>query len=196
MKLHLGCFDQPIEGWHNTDVTPHLVVSRLPFVPRALALLGLMDPRRLDQHRAGVFREVRYLDVGRRFPFDDGEVEAVYSSHVLEHLPRSAAVNLVRESRRVLRPGGVFRIAVPDLDRLVAAYSPEDPDGWMELLLETSQPRAKNRHHWMYNAVSLRALLAGAGFREITRREYREGECPDVERVDIRPDSLFMEAKK
>jgi hypothetical protein len=48
----------------------------------------------------------------------------------------------------------------------------------------------------MYNQSSLEALLRRAGFRDIKRREYREGRCPDVARIETRRWSLFMEAIK
>jgi hypothetical protein len=47
----------------------------------------------------------------------------------------------------------------------------------------------------MYNEVSLGRLLLESGFREPRRCAYRQGRCPDLERVDNRPDeTLFMEA--
>ena len=37
--LHLGCFDRPIPGWVNTDITPHLFIARVPLLPRAMHAL-------------------------------------------------------------------------------------------------------------------------------------------------------------
>jgi hypothetical protein len=48
----------------------------------------------------------------------------------------------------------------------------------------------------MYNFESLRSLLAAAGFSDVTRRSYRQGVCPDLDRLDNRPASLFVEAVK
>lgn len=136
------------------------------------------------------------LDVTKRFPYRDGEFEAVYSSHVLEHIPPADAARCMREVYRVLAPGGVARIAVPDLDLRIRSYDPEKADEWFERLLETRQTRSKNRHHWMYNEVSLRKLFRDAGFSEIHRCEYRVGRCPDVEIMDHRPGSLILEGIK
>ena len=61
-------------------------------------------------------------DLRRGIPFPDGSVDAVYHSHVLEHIDRSAVPGCLAEIRRVLRIGGVHRIVVPDLELVVRNY--------------------------------------------------------------------------
>ena len=64
-------------------------------------------------------------------PFGDGTMDAVYSSHCVEHLlPADFAAFLV-EARRCLRPGGVLRIVCPDMDMLFDAYERGDQD-WFD----------------------------------------------------------------
>lgn len=65
---------------------------------------------------------VHAVDLAVPLPFPDAHFEVVYHSHVLEHLPRSAAPSALREQRRVLRPGGVLRVAVPDLEQSARNY--------------------------------------------------------------------------
>ena len=61
--------------------------------------------------------------------FADGSVEEVYASHVLEHLShRDELPCALREIARVLRPGGLFRLSVPDFDQLVRLYLRPDFD--------------------------------------------------------------------
>jgi predicted SAM-dependent methyltransferase len=121
----------------------------------------------------------------------------VFSSHLLEHLPPDIARNCLRESHRVLGSGGVIRVGVPDLDLLVARYSPTEADDFVYRVFESRQSRDKNRHHWMYNEHSLAAALTEAGFTDPVRRSYRVGACPDLGVLDNRPDeTLFMEAVK
>lgn len=55
-------------------------------------------------------------------PFEDGAFEVVYHSHVLEHFPKDKAGLFLTECGRVLKPGGIIRIAVPDLERIAANY--------------------------------------------------------------------------
>ena len=194
-KLHIGCFDVVHDGWLNTDVTPHMAIARVPALARALHAGGILSDERWAAHESGAFRRVRYLDITRPFPFRDSSVDAVLASHVLEHLTRQEAADCVREIHRVLRPGGVLRVAVPDLDEVIAAYDPRDPDSFLFGLLQgTERSTSRHRHWWNYNETSMHALLTGAGFARVTRREFQEGLCPDLDRVDTRPASLFMEA--
>lgn len=195
-RLHLGCFDRPIPGWINTDVTPHLWVARIPGLASLLWTLGRISDRRYDQHRDGIFRRVRYLNVAKKFPYPDDSFAAVFSSHLLEHLGPVDARRCLSEILRTLQPGGVCRIAVPDLDLIVDSYHPTEPDVFLKKLFEPSQ-RQKNTHHWLYNSHSLIVLLLQTGFRKAYRCDYRQGQCPDLDALDNRPEiSLYVEAIK
>lgn len=66
--------------------------------------------------------EVESLDSRLHLPFADGTVDLAYSSHMLEHLSRDDARSFVQECFRVLRPGGIARIVVPDLEGIVRSY--------------------------------------------------------------------------
>lgn len=194
-KLHLGCFDCPASSWINTDITPHIWVARIPGFATLFFHLGLIGAERYKQHRQRVFRNIRYMNVAKRFPYPANSFDAIFSSHMLEHLHPQQAQSCLSEILRTLRPGGVCRIVVPDLDLLVRNYDPERPDVFLEKLYEPSR-RRKNSHHWLYNGNSLITLLYQVGFREAYRCNYREGSCPDVEILDNRPESLFVEGLK
>ena len=171
------------------------MVARVPGLPRALRAAGLISDERWEGYRAGDFRRIAYLDLTRPFPFRDSSIDAVLASHVLEHLTFDEARACVAEIRRVLIPGGVLRVAVPDLDTVVAGYDPRDPDAFLDGLLQgRERSTSRHRHWWNYNETSMGRLLESAGFATVERREYQHGLCPDVERVDTRPGSLFMEA--
>ena len=196
VKLQIGSFDVPLTGWYNTDITPHIFLARIPLLPTIVHSAGGMDDARFRQHRAGLFRRVHYLNVLKRFPFADGTVEAVYSSHMLYNLSPDGALFSSKEVHRVLRPGGVFRLALIDLDALVGCYDPKSPEQFLDVLYQPSIKGKKNHMQWSYNAVSLKRLLNTAGFDDVQRVGYRQGRCPDVEWIDHRPDSLFMEGVK
>jgi predicted SAM-dependent methyltransferase len=55
-------------------------------------------------------------------PFENESFNAVYHSHVLEHFSKSDGLKLLKECYRVLKPGGVLRIAVPDLEQIARSY--------------------------------------------------------------------------
>lgn len=67
-------------------------------------------------------REVMVVDVRKGLPFADRIFDAVYCSHVLEHLDRSAARDLLAQMHRVLAPGGTIRVVVPDLEAIAREY--------------------------------------------------------------------------
>lgn len=61
-------------------------------------------------------------DASQPLPFEDNTADMTYCSHILEHLPRQVAPQLVGECLRVLKPGGVARFVVPDLETLARLY--------------------------------------------------------------------------
>jgi predicted SAM-dependent methyltransferase len=193
-RLQLGAFDQGLENWVNTDITPHLFVAKVRGFALLLHKVGLLSEHRYGQHRAGIFARLWYLNVARKFRFPNEAFDYVYSSHVLEHLHPNEARFCLREVHRVLKPGGVLRIAVPDLDRIIKKYVPEHPEAFLEELFEPNQRSAKNMHHWHYNEFSLRKSLEDAGFQKIMREAFRRGRCPDLDRIERREESLFVEA--
>lgn len=65
---------------------------------------------------------VQRCDARARLPFADASVDAVYHAHLLEHLEADAAGKFLRECHRILRPGGVLRVVVPDLEGIAQAY--------------------------------------------------------------------------
>jgi predicted SAM-dependent methyltransferase len=55
-------------------------------------------------------------------PFEDNSFDAVYNSHVLEHFSKRDAAKFIAEIYRVLKPGGILRVVVPNLERFVTGY--------------------------------------------------------------------------
>jgi SAM-dependent methyltransferase len=186
-----------VPGWVNADVTPHIFVARVRGAARLLRGVGLMTSERYAQHQAGTFRQVRYVDVTKRFPFRNEEFENVFSSHMLEHLHPLDAEHCLRETHRVLAPGGVARISVPDLEIALGRFDPLLPEPFLEVMYTPKQSRAKNQHKWMYTGPSLERLMLRCGFSQALRCAYRKGRCQDLELLDSRPEvSLFVEAIK
>jgi len=65
---------------------------------------------------------VEPFDIRRPLPYPDGSFDVVYSSHVLEHLTPDGGGQFLREQFRVLKSGGICRIAVPDLEEICRIY--------------------------------------------------------------------------
>lgn len=85
-KLHLGCGANRFEGWINID-------------------------SEVDVYHADLLWDLR-----QGLPFEDKSCELVHSEHVFEHFTAEDALNLMRECRRVLIPGGVMRVGMADLE--------------------------------------------------------------------------------
>jgi SAM-dependent methyltransferase len=89
-------------------------------------------------------------NLAKGIPFDSESVDVVYHSHMLEHLDSDVAEGFLREVYRVLKPGGIHRIVVPDFEKTCRAYvahiesCEEDPiesdnhDSYIARLLEQS----------------------------------------------------------
>jgi SAM-dependent methyltransferase len=108
------------------------------------------------------------------WPFEDGSATAILASHVLEHFDQKAGALFLRECARILKPGGVLSVAVPDMDKFIEARL----TGRWELLggyLWTdlndllggglSEPRTEQRHKHMYSWGSLAWALWDAGLQ-------------------------------
>ena len=130
---------------------------------RLLRLLvsPLLDSRRrsrLDQMGGKLLPH----DLSKGIPFPSDSVDIIYHSHVLEHLDRPVARQFLAETRRVLKPGGICRIVVPDFEYLCRTYV-EHID------LCAREPREVQRHEDLVEGVleqSVRREAAGASGRK------------------------------
>ena len=110
--------------------------------------------------------------------YADGEVDEVRASHVLEHFPHGEVANVVKEWARVLKPGGKLKIAVPDFDFIVKAYSNgHRGDYRLEHYLFGGQTDADDFHKAFFNEDKLKALLEGAGLKDVKRWESDAADC-------------------
>lgn len=174
----------------NVDGSWQVVLARHPWIKRMLVGLRLLPAR---QAAIPWSRDVVRLDLRRPLPFQDGSFDVVYSSHTLEHLYFEDAGRLLAECYRVLRPAGICRMVVPDLASMVGNYLQAKSDGnqragnrLMEQLLVHDKGRrsgplalyyqltAFHQHKWMYDAESLGARFADAGFSDVKACSYLE----------------------
>jgi predicted SAM-dependent methyltransferase len=71
--------------------------------------------------------DIAFMDAGEKFPLTSNSFDFIYSEHVFEHLDLSQQINMMQESYRILKIGGVLRIATPSLDFLFNLY--KNPEG-------------------------------------------------------------------
>ena len=66
---------------------------------------------------------VVYLDAGKSFPVESETFDFIYSEHLFEHLRVEQQINMLNEGYRILKKGGIMRIAMPNLEFLYNIYS-------------------------------------------------------------------------
>ena len=127
------------------------------------------------------------LDFREPFPFDDGSATLIYSEHVLEHFeyPRDAR-HILEECFRLLAPGGVLSIGVPDHGVVATAYATRDTsffdqrrlrsylrDGDTTLMHHINYNfRQDGLHKYSYDEETLRQILERIGFVDVARRQF------------------------
>jgi predicted SAM-dependent methyltransferase len=181
--------------------------------PRPLVNLGCGRRRHPDWTNCDLIPDgpdVFSVDVSRALPFDTATCDAVYASHVLEHLAVGEARRLVAEIHRVLRPGGIVRLVVPDLEGIARAYlasldraasDATDENRWqhrwmtLELLdqLVRDSSGGLMRRWWSCDPVPCREFLtsrvgdeAASGIAAVGRAREAAGETP------LDPEAIFQ----
>ncbi len=99
--------------------------------------------------------------------FESEALELVYVSHVLEHFPIPEVPNVLTEWHRILKPGGLLRLGVPDFPTLLRIYS--DTGDIKDILgpLMRGQTDLHNFHKSVYDEQYLSEILHAAGFSEV-----------------------------
>jgi predicted SAM-dependent methyltransferase len=204
LKLQLGSGPHAATGWVNLDGSWNARIARHRRFARFLKLSHLAPKSLFDQPWS---REIIPYDVRRPLPFNDATFSAVYASHLLEHLHLFEADRLLLECFRVLTPGGVLRLVVPDLLAIVSEYlewrsRPEQRRAAgdrmnQRLMLRPGAPvsghllyRAYSAatdfhsHKWMYDADSLQQHMEAAGFTQVQEMGYRRSAIDGIEAVE------------
>lgn len=142
------------------------------------------------------------MDVNLGLPFGDNSVQGVFSEHFFEHLSQAQGCNFLRECRRVLAPGGIVRIAMPDLDYCVERYlnNWRDQAGLKDFGLDWIQNRCEFLnvamrewgHQWIYNEEELRRVARYAGLTFLARREHGVSDDPMLAGREYRQDSKLI----
>ncbi|MDQ2082034.1 WcaI family glycosyltransferase [Xanthobacteraceae bacterium Astr-EGSB] len=186
LYVQFGCGWSAPSGWSNYDCSPSVRLERLPLIGRFL---------RINENR---FPDaVRLGDIVKGLPIADGEAAGVYASHVLEHLSFKDFYLAIRNAKRLLRAGGIFRLVVPDLESRAKYYISQLEAGaalancqFMRTTYLGAEERPRtfreriraelgnSKHLWMWDFPSISFSLSEAGFSDIRRCTF--GDCNDA----------------
>ena len=147
------------------------------------------------------------LDLGRKLPFPDSSANGIFCQHVLEHFDLKKGLAILRECYRVLTPGGVIRLIVPDARKIVSTYlhqpnellKRQDTNTGLPIEALNSYFRQRYEHQFLYDVEMLRYCLINAGFGGITQVGFQiAGKMPEIvlDDEDYAWESLYMEATK
>jgi len=138
--------------------------------------------------------------------FPDNYAHLIYACHVLEHVPKRDLRKTLWEWRRILQPGGILRLSVPDFDKLLHIYESCSHD--INIILDMLMGGQDNKYDIHYSAFNNRYLfekLTEVGFREIRQWDPAQVDHHDFEdmaNLKVRKDgmeflvSLNLEAAK
>lgn len=175
-----GCGFCAPDDWLNFDSSPTLRFERLP-------VIGRLYTKNKERFPANA----RHGDIVRGLGLPNGSCRGLYSSHMLDYLTLADARTALANSRKLLAPGGIFRLVVEDCTRFMKDYLADpSPDAAGRFMTETGWGRrhrgmgALVKEHfghphrlWMWDFPSLERDLTAAGFQSIRRAQF--GDCED-----------------
>jgi SAM-dependent methyltransferase len=157
-------------------------------------------------------------DIRKHLKFESDSATAIAAEHVIEHIPFLQALGFFKECLRVLRPGGVLRVAFPDVSRFLV----EDSSGiafngaslsYSDFLagrpgIQLPQGlRARVRgaleqllsgwgHQTAWTVETGSAALLVSGFSRVVRRQYGRGELAGIDghHLDVGRDLALLES--
>lgn len=181
LYVQYGCGFCAPEEWANFDASLTLRLERTTIIGRFVRKNAQRFPA-----------NVRYGDIVKGLPVADGVASGVYASHVLEHLARDELAAALVNTLRIMAPGGIFRLVVPDLERRALDYLDATRSGHAsanDVFMRSSglgfemRPSARfllgrSAHLWMWDYPSLAGALTEAGFSDIRHAAFGDSGDP------------------
>lgn len=204
LYVQYGCGMSSHDGWINFDSSPTLRFERLPVIGKLYTKNNSRFPL-----------NVRYGDIVKGLPLQNESCAVVYCSHVLEHLSLDDFRTALKNTFKVLKPYGVFRLVVPDLEVLAKKYVESQEQDAASQFVKTSMLGRENRqrtlpgfikdwlgggHHlWMWDFKGLTQELKAAGFIDIRKAAFNDSadlKFKEVEEPSRFEDAVCIECRK
>ena len=156
MKLHIGCGSRNFgEDWIHIDGSSENIGG--------------------DDRIKGSFEHIKYHDI-TKLPFNNAAVDLIYSSHTFEYFDRDECINILNEWIRVLKKGGVIRLAVPDFEAMANLYVTDNIS--LDRFIGPLYGKWKMTdnltvyHKTVYDFKSLKKVLENAGLQDIRNWDW------------------------
>ena len=203
--IQYGCGHHAPAEWINFDASPTLMWERLP-------ILGWYS-----KNAARFPANVRVGNIVKGLPIPHQSCHGIYASHVLEHLSLQDFHKALENTKQLLKPGGIFRLVVPDLEHWARVYLKGLEDGDSKansaflsatglgvdsrksgILSGLYASLRTSAHLWMWDSQSLKTALEQHGFKDVRRCEFGDCTDPMFQLVEDRgrfEDAVAMEGK-
>lgn len=202
--IQYGCGWSAPSQWQNFDASPTLRFERIPIIGRLYT-----------KNKSRFPSNVEYGDIVKGLPIERDSCAGVYCSHVLEHLTLSDFRTALRNTKEILRPTGIFRLVLPDLEHSINNYSQNTSAGAAPTFMRETSLGHENRargflglintwlgnsqHLWMWDYKSIEKELESAGFIEIRKANFGDSPDPFFNTVEDKgrwDDCLGVECRK
>lgn len=173
MRINYGCGRRVLPGYYNIDAQHN------PKAPRA--------PEMIHALRFGPTGNLLELT-----PLEDGCAKEVHCYHLIEHFYAWEAPSVINEFRRLLRPGGLLVLELPNLDAACSNHvnGQSDQMTMWPLYGDPSHMDPYMCHKWGYTPETMKQLLKQCGMRKIALeapRTHRRRTDRDMRVVSIAP---------
>lgn len=181
-RFHLGCGTIFLRGWLNIGHWNHLEQGGLYANPNQVEGTILLN----HDLRLGI-------------PAAPGSLDAIYHSHLLEHLTYTDGLEFLQRCYDALKPGGIHRLIMPDLEAFAKAYVSNDSlllDKYKEHVLSDGpdiyQTKAavfmgmlhNHGHQCGYDWETVKWALERIGFKKVRRTLFQESDLPDIKDIE------------
>lgn len=124
------------------------------------------------------------MDLRKPLPFADGTVDLIFAEHCVEHITPAEAWYFFIEAHRVLKSGGVLRVAVPSIERVFELADSEYLE-WMHGVgfgAPTKKAAVENQiinhgHKALWSVPLLKACLLACGFEQVVLPSLANSYC-------------------
>ncbi|MDR8393381.1 methyltransferase domain-containing protein [Aliifodinibius sp. S!AR15-10] len=148
------------------------------------------------------------MNATKKMPFPDYSVDYIFAEQFIEHITLDDGKYFINESYRILKNGGVLRLATPDLFLLYQIYLDQNDMVSQKEVVERHKnnhnPDVMNTchfnndmfrlwgHQFIYDYSTLEKVLHLAGFKEVNRLSFGESSIDELSNLERHADTEWM----